>query len=70
MLGDVSQELIDECIRHIGTPESQEYIQAKILDPIICYILGRLQPYIMATAALFVTVIILLIVVTVIVLRK
>lgn len=70
MFGEMSCELMDECIHHFGSDEYQELIQEKILDPIVAYILGKLQPYLITTILAFFILLMLLIVVTIMVVRK
>ena len=70
MFGDLTNELVTMCMEEVNTPENQEKIQQNIVDPIIRYILHKIQPYLIATALVFVFLIVLLIVIIVVVSRK
>ena len=54
MLGKFTNELIQKFIFEFKKEENQEQLKAHIIDPIICYILDRLYPYIFITSAIFI----------------
>lgn len=54
MLGKFTNELIQKLIFEFKKEENQEQLKAHIIDPIICYILDRLYPYIFITSAIFI----------------
>ncbi len=54
MLGKFTNELIQKFILEFKKEENQEQLKTHIIDPIICYILDRLYPYIFVTSAIFI----------------
>lgn len=54
MLGKFSTEIIQKLIFEFKKDENQEQLKTHIIDPIICYILDRLYPYIFITSAIFI----------------
>ncbi len=54
MLGKFTNELIQKLILEFKKDENQEQLKTHIIDPIICYILDRLYPYIFVTSAIFI----------------
>ena len=54
MIGKFTNELIQKLIFEFKKDENQEQLKTHIIDPIICYILDRLYPYIFVTSAIFI----------------
>jgi hypothetical protein len=54
MLDKTLNQLIHKCICILQEKETQETIQYKILDPIIQYILMKLNPYIIIMTVIFI----------------
>jgi len=54
MLGKFTNELMHKLIFEFKKDENQEQLKTHIIDPIICYILDRLYPYIFVSAAIFI----------------
>ncbi len=54
MLGKFTNDLIQKLIFEFKKDENQEQLKTHIIDPIICYILDRLYPYIFISAAIFI----------------
>lgn len=60
MIGKFTDELIQNLIFEFNKEENKEKIRTNIIDPITCYIINKLYPYIFIT---FSIIIILLLVV-------
>lgn len=54
MLGKLTRELIETIIFEFKKNENQEQLKVHIIDPVICYILDRLYPYIFISSAIFI----------------
>ena len=54
MIGKFTNELIQKFIFEFKKEENQEQLKTHIIEPIICYILDRLYPYIFITSAIFI----------------
>lgn len=54
MLGKFTNELIENFIFEFKKEDNQQQLKTHIIDPIICYILDRLYPYIFLTATIFI----------------
>ena len=54
MIGKFTHELIQKFIFEFKKDENQEQLKTHIIDPIICYILDRLYPYIFITSTIFI----------------
>jgi len=54
MLGKITNDLIDNLIFEFKKEKNQTQLKTHIIDPIICYILDRLYPYIFITASIFI----------------
>lgn len=54
MFGKITNELIDNLIFEFKKEKNQTQLKTHIIDPIICYILDRLYPYIFITASIFI----------------
>jgi hypothetical protein len=54
MLSKISDDILEKCIEEFKKDETQCKLKTHILDPIICYILDRLYPYILFTSIIFI----------------
>ncbi len=54
MLDKTLNQIVEKCICILQEKNTQETIQYKILDPIIQYILNKLNPYIITMTIIFV----------------
>jgi hypothetical protein len=54
MLGKVTNELIEKLIFEFQKEDNQDKLKSHIIDPVICYILDRLYPYILITSIIFI----------------
>ena len=57
MLGKITDNLLNECIKELKKDENQAKIRTNILDPLVDYILWKLYPHILL---LFILIIILI----------
>ena len=63
IVGSMTQTLIDQIVTKLTEPDNRNKIEDEVIDPIVCYILDRLYPYIFGTAVFFVLLLILSIVI-------
>lgn len=54
MIGKFTDEIIQKIIYEFKKDKNQEQLKTHIIDPIICYILDRLYPYIFITSTIFI----------------
>ena len=59
MLGKLTSEIIQKIVFELKKEENQEQLKTYIIDPIICYILDRLYPYIFVTSAIFILILLI-----------
>lgn len=70
MLGKFTNELIQKIIFEFKKEENQEQLKAHIIDPIICYILDRLYPYIFITSAIFILLLLIVLSILFLIIKK
>lgn len=61
MLNKLSNELLDIIITECKKEENQTKLKSFIIDPIICYTMDKLYPYIFITIAVFILIIVIFI---------
>jgi len=54
MIGKFTSDIIHKLINEFKKDENQEQLKTHIIEPIVCYILDRLYPYIFITATVFI----------------
>ena len=54
MIGKFTSDIIQKFIFEFKKEENQDQLKTHIIEPIICYILDRLYPYIFITSAIFI----------------
>ncbi len=54
MIGKITNELIQKIICEFKKENNQEQIKTQIIEPIICYIMDKMYPYIFITTAVFI----------------
>ncbi len=59
MIGKLTNEILEKIIFELKKDENQEQLKTYIIDPIICYILDRLYPYIFITSAIFILILLI-----------
>lgn len=59
MFGKITSELIQQMVEEFKKDENQEQVKINILDPILCYTLDRLYPYIFITCAIFIIILLI-----------
>lgn len=70
MLGPFTQELIEKLVFEFKREKNQEQIKTYIVDPIICYVLDRLYPYIFFTAIVFILLLLIMLSTLFLIIRK
>lgn len=61
MIGKITNEIIQIVLEECKKDENKQQIKTYIIDPLICYILDRLYPYIFLTATVFILILLLVI---------
>ena len=59
MIGKLTNEILEKIIFELKKDENQEQLKTYIIDPIICYILDRLYPFIFITSAIFILILLI-----------
>jgi len=54
MIGKFTNDLIEKVINEFKKNENQEKLKTQIIDPMICYILDKLYPYIFISSIVFI----------------
>lgn len=70
MLGKLTTEIVEKMVSEFNKPENRKKLEDEIIDPLICYILDRLYPYIFMTAAVFILLLLIAILILVMVMRN
>lgn len=70
VFSDLTKHFVNECINECKKQENQDTLQLFVVDPLVSYIIRKLQPYIVGTAVFFTLVITLIILILVIVMKK
>ncbi len=59
MLGKITDNLLNECIKEFKKDENQAKIRSNVLDPLVDYILWKLYPHILLLIVLIIILILL-----------
>lgn len=70
MIGKLTNEIIQKIIFEFKKNENQEQLKTYIIDPIICYILDRLYPYIFITSTIFILLLLIVLSILFLVIKK
>jgi len=60
LINKITNDVLDKIINELKKDENQQKIHAGLVDPVICYIQSKLQPYIYTTTSLFILIILLM----------
>lgn len=70
MINKFTKDIVNKVVEEFNQDGNREHLEKNVIDPIVCYILNRLYPYIFITAIIFVVLLILAILILIILLRK
>lgn len=61
MIGKLTNDIIHIVLEECKKEDNKEQIKTYIIDPLICYILDRIYPYIFITATIFILILLLVV---------
>lgn len=70
MMNSLVEELLEILEEQLSKKENQERFKVKVVDPLSCFILDRIFPYIFITSTIFILTFLLVIVILYLVLIK
>jgi hypothetical protein len=70
LITNLTKQILDHTLLEIKKEENVKKIKSEIVDPIIDYSMGRIYPYMIITAALFILTFLIAIIVLIVLLRK
>ncbi len=70
MMKNIVEEVLEIIEEQLSKKENQERLKVKIVDPLSCFILDRIFPYIFITSTIFILTFLLVIVILYLVLSK
>lgn len=70
MLNNIVEEILEIIEEQLSKKENQERLKVKIVDPLSCFILDRIFPYIFITSTIFILTFLLVIIILYLVLNK
>ncbi len=70
MLGKLTSDIVEKLIIEIKKDNNRKKLEDNIVDPLVCYMLDRIYPYIFVTAIIFVLLLLIVIMILIIVLRN
>ena len=70
MINKFTTEILDKVVMEIKKDENQIKIKTYMVDPVICYIMDRLYPYIFFTFTIFVLILLISMMILALILRK
>lgn len=59
MIGKFTTDVLEKFVVEINKEENRKKIETNFVDPLVCYILDKIYPYIFATGVVFVLLLIL-----------
>lgn len=70
MFGKLTNEILEHLIFEFKKEDNQEQLKTHVIDPIICYILDRMYPYIFVTCSVFILILLIALSILFLLLRK
>jgi len=70
ILSNITKQILDHTLLEFKKEENVKKIKTVIVDPIIDYSIGRIYPYMIITAALFILTFLIALIILIILLRK
>ncbi len=70
ILSNLTKQFLDHTLLEFKKEENVKKIKTVIVDPIIDYSIGRIYPYMIITAALFILTFLIALIILIILLRK
>lgn len=70
MIKNIVDEVLEIIEEQLSKKENQERLKVKIVDPLSCFILDRIFPYIFITSTIFILTFLLVIIILYLVLNK
>jgi hypothetical protein len=70
LITNLTKQILDHTLLEIKKEENVKKIKSEIVDPIIDYSMGRIYPYMIITAALFILTFLIAIIILIVLLRK
>ena len=70
VVSKMTQTFVDQILEVCDKTENKKRLEETVIDPMVCYILDRLYPYIFATAAFFILMLITSIIIMVQIFRR
>lgn len=61
MIGKLTNDVIQIVLEECKKEDNKQQIKTYIIDPLICYILDRIYPYIFITATIFILILLLVV---------
>jgi hypothetical protein len=70
VVSNLTKQLLEHALIEIKKDENIKKIKLELVDPIIDYSMGRIYPYMLITAALFILTFLIAIIILIVLLRK
>ena len=70
MLGKLTSDIVEKLVVEFKKEKNRKKLEDNIVDPLVCYMLDRIYPYIFVTAIIFVLLLLIVVVILVILLRQ
>lgn len=70
VVSNLTKQLLDSVLIEIKKEENVKKVRQELVDPIIDYSMGRIYPYMLITAALFILTFLIAIIILIVLLRK
>ena len=70
VVSNLTKQLLEHALIEIKKDENIKKIKLELVDPIIDYSMGRIYPYMLFTAALFILTFLIAIIILIVLLRK
>ena len=70
MMKNIVEEVLEIIEEQLSKKENQERLKVKIVDPLSCFILDRIFPYIVITSTIFILTFLLVIVILYLILQN
>jgi len=70
MIGKLTSDIVEKLVVEFKKEHNRKKLQDNVIDPLVCYMLDRIYPYIFVTAIIFVLLLLIVVMILVILLRK
>jgi hypothetical protein len=70
VVSNLTKQLLEHALIEIKKDENIKKVKLELVDPIIDYSMGRIYPYMLITAALFILTFLIAIIILIVLLRK